>query len=96
MLADQYVEHEAVDLVVDTVIGHDADDRGGLAVAVDAALALFVAGGVPRQVVVNDRVEVLLQVDALAQTVGADQNTLGGFRQLDARAPRARRAEECP
>ena len=44
-----------------------------LAEPVDAALALFVAGGVPRQVVVDDGGEAVLQVDALRQAVGGDQ-----------------------
>ena len=44
-----------------------------LAEPVDAAFALFVAGGVPRQVVVDDRGEAVLQVDALRQAVGGDQ-----------------------
>ena len=81
VLADQDVEHESVDLVVDAVIGDHPDDLRGLAVAVDPPLALLVAGGVPRQVVMDDGVEVLLQVDPFAQAVGADQHAL--------RAPRA-------
>ena len=44
-----------------------------LAESVDAAFALFVAGGVPRQVVVDDGGEAVLQVDALRQAVGGDQ-----------------------
>ena len=74
VLAEQDVEHDAVDLVVRAVEGERADDVAWLAEAVDAALALLVAGGVPGQVVVDDGVEVLLQVDALAQAVGGDQH----------------------
>ena len=74
MLAEQHVEDDAVDAVVAAVEGDDADDVALLAEAVDAALALLVAGGVPGQVVVDDGVEVLLQVDALGQAVGGDQD----------------------
>ena len=74
MLADQHVEHDAVDAVVLAVEGEGADDVPALAVAVDAAFALLVAGGVPGQVVVDDGGEVLLQVDALGQAVGGDED----------------------
>ena len=45
-----------------------------LAEPVDPALALLVPGRVPGQVVVDDGVEVVLQVDALGQAVGRDQD----------------------
>ena len=47
---------------------------GALAEPVDPALALLVAGRVPRQVVVDDRLEVFLQVHAFGQAVGRDQH----------------------
>jgi len=56
--------------------------RTCLAEAVDAALPLVVAGGVPRKVVVDDGVEVGLEVDALAQAVGADEHPLGMLGQV--------------
>jgi hypothetical protein len=55
-----------------------AHHQGGLAVAVDAALALLVAGGVPREVVVDDGVEVLLEVDAFGEAVGGDEHAALG------------------
>ena len=73
MAADQDVEHDAVDAVVVAVVGDGAHGRGALAEPVDAALALFVAGGVPREVVVDDGGEAVLQVDALGEAVGGDQ-----------------------
>ena len=45
-----------------------------LAVAIDPALTLLQAVGVPRQIVVQNGVEVLLEVDALAQAVGRHQH----------------------
>ena len=45
-----------------------------LAEPVDPAFALLVAGRVPRQVVVDDGLEVFLQVHAFGQAVGRDQH----------------------
>ena len=45
-----------------------------LAEPVDPAFALFVAGRVPRQVVVDDSLEVFLQVHAFGQAVGRDEH----------------------
>ena len=77
VFAQQHVEHDAVDRVVDAVVGQGTHGRGGLSVAVDAAFALFVAGRVPAQVVVHDGVEMILQVDAFAEAVGGDQQPSG-------------------
>ena len=74
VLAEQDLEHDLVDDVVDAVDRGDLDRRRRLPVAVDAALALFEPGRVPRQVVVDDGVEELLEVDALGQTVRGDEN----------------------
>ena len=76
VLAEQHVEHDAVDLVVDAKVGQHADLVFGLSEAVDATFSLFVPCRIPRQVVVNHRVEQRLQVDAFAETVGADENPL--------------------
>ena len=77
VLAEQHVEHDAVDPVVRAVEGDGAHGVGALAEAVDAALALLVAGRVPGQVVVDDGVEAVLEVDALGQAVGGDQHPRG-------------------
>src|SRR5262249_46516687 len=82
VLTDEHVEHNAVDLVVYTVEGEHTHRTTRLAIAVHAALALLVARGVPRQVIMHDRVEVLLEIDALAETVSADQHALVSFCQL--------------
>jgi hypothetical protein len=49
---------------------------------IDAAFALFVAGGVPGQIVVDDSGEQMLQVDAFGEAVGRNQNALLGILQL--------------
>ena len=72
--AQQDVQDEAVDRVVLAVDGRDGDRRARLAVAVHAALALFVARRVPCEVVVDDRVEAALEVDAFGQAVGRDED----------------------
>ena len=87
MLAQQDVEDDAVDPVVAAVVGEHAHRVASLAVAVDAALALLVAGRVPGEVVVDDRVEVLLEVDALARGSRS--------RRARARLPRRARATRC-
>jgi hypothetical protein len=92
VLADEHVEDHAVDRVVGAVVGDDPHLGVLLAEAVDPPLALLVARRVPGQVVMQHRVEVLLQVDALRQAVGADQHVLAALDEcLDAR-PRARQA----
>ena len=78
VLAEQDVEHDPVDLVVDPVVGQHPDDLGGLAVAVNPALALLVAGRVPAQVVVDDGVEVVLEVDPLADRQSVQTSTRFG------------------
>ncbi len=73
MPADQDVEYHSVDAVVDAVVGDRADDIGALTESVDAAFALFVSGGVPREVVVHHCCESVLQVHSLGEAVGGDQ-----------------------
>ena len=87
-LAQEHVEDDLVDLVVGAVEQHRLDLGARLAEAVDPALPLFEAVGVPGQVVVHDRVEMLLEVDALRQAVGRDQNPpFVGDELLDPLAP---------
>ena len=74
MLAEQHVEDDAVDAVVRAVDGDRPHLAVPLAEPVHAALALFVAGRVPGEVVVHDGLEVLLEVHALGQAVGRDQD----------------------
>ena len=65
VLAEQHVEDDAVDAVVGPVQHHGADNAGLLAEPVHAPFPLLVPGRVPRQVVVDDGLEMLLQVHAL-------------------------------
>ena len=96
MLADEDVEDDAVDAVVLAVEGDGADDVARLAEAVDAAFALFVAGGVPGEVVVDDGVEVVLEVDAFGQAVGGDQDVAARSAVSSAIRPRAARRWQVP
>ena len=73
-LAQDDLEHGAVHRVVDAVEQRGAHRRARLTEAVHPAFALLVARRVPREVVVDDGVEVLLQVDALRQAVGGDEH----------------------
>ena len=93
MLAEQHVQDDAVDAVVGAVEGDRPDDAGALAEPVDAAFALLVAGRVPGQVVVDDGLEVLLQVHALRQAVGRDEDRAPRLvgRSAPRSGPRARR-----
>ena len=86
-LAQNDVEHKAVHRVVFAVQHGAAYFFCLLPEAVNPAFALFVAGGVPGQVIVHDRREQMLQVDAFGQAVGGNQNAgLGLFQAPDALA----------
>ena len=82
MFAQQHIQHDAIDLVVDAIIGDNFDALAWLAIAVDPALALFMPGRVPGQVILRDSVKGMLQVDALAEAIGADQQTPGAPGQI--------------
>src|SRR5206468_3256009 len=86
VLADEYFQDHPVDRVVGAVVRDDAHLGLLLPETVYATLALLVARGIPGQVVVQHRVEVLLEVDALRQAVGADEHILTRLRDeaLDA------------
>ena len=81
-LAQDDPEHLAINRVVVAVQERGAYRLARLAEAIHTALALLMPRGVPRQVVVNDGVEVILQVDALRQAVGGDQDP-GAFGRAD-------------
>ena len=74
VLANEDVEDDPVDSVVPPVDRKCTDDVAGLSEPVDATFALFVPGRVPRKVVVDDGLEVLLQVDAFREAVGGHQH----------------------
>ena len=73
-LAQQNVQHDAIDRVVGAVEQAGFHLGRFLAEAVNAAFALFQAVRIPRQVVVQDSGEELLEVDAFAQAVGGDED----------------------
>ena len=79
VLAEQDVEDDAVDLIVDAVVGERTRTAvRGLAVAIHSAFTLFMARRVPGEVVVEDCIKVLLEVDAFAQAVRTDEHCLSG------------------
>ena len=80
-LAQNHLQHCTVDRIVGAIHQGRADRGAGLAKAVHAAFALLVASGIPRKVVMDHGVELFLQVDALGQAVGRDQQTTRGFAQ---------------
>ena len=79
---DQDAHHHVIDLVVQADQCRDSDDQLLLAIAVDSSLALLQPVGIPGQVVVNDRIPVLLQVDALREAIGRDEYPAGRLREL--------------
>ena len=81
-LVQQHVEHHTVYRAVGAKVTNRLHQWGGLAVAVHPALALLQAVRIPGQVVVEDSREGVLQVDALAQTVGSDKHAAGFTGQL--------------
>lgn len=81
-LLDQDGDHFSVDGVIASVQAHHSDARARLAKAVDAPFTLLETVWVPGQVVVEDSVEQFLEVDALAETICRDQDTLWILSEL--------------
>src|SRR5258706_16344407 len=69
MLADEHIEHNTVNRVVKPVVGDDSYLFARLPIAVHPSLTLFMARRVPREIIVDNPVEMLLQVDAFAHAV---------------------------
>src|SRR5690606_22345183 len=89
VFSNEDLKHLAVDTVVTAIQGDDLHPVAFLAVAVDAALPLVMAGWIPGQVVVDDGVEIVLEINPLGQAVGGHQDAtctcsvlrlLSGFR----------------
>jgi hypothetical protein len=74
--AEDDIENRAVDGTVGRVEQYRTNQRCRLAKAIDAAFALLMAGRIPRQVVMNDRVEKSLEIDAFRETIGGHQQPL--------------------
>ncbi len=47
---------------------------GTLPVAVYTPLPLLMSGAIPRQIVMENRIEIILQIYPFTQTIGADQD----------------------
>ena len=73
-LADEHVQDDLIDGIVRAVEQDRLHARLRLTETIDAALALLQPVGIPGQVVVHDGVEVVLQIDALAQAIGGDED----------------------
>jgi hypothetical protein len=76
-LVEKHVQHDSVHGAVRAEVAHGFNDLGPLSVAVHAALALLQPVGVPGQIVVQHRVEAVLEVDPLAQAVRGDKHAAG-------------------
>ena len=72
MFANKHLEHNPIDLIVSPINRYRSNYVASLTKTIDATFALFVARGVPRQVVMHDSLEMLLEIDAFRQTVGSD------------------------
>ena len=84
-LGDEYFQHPVLrPLRQDEVVA--ADLRRGLELAVDAAVALLDAAGVPGQVEVEEVGAVGLEVEALARRVGGDEDAQGVARGVGVEA----------
>ena len=84
-LAENHFQHDAVNWIIRPVQQIGFHDGCGLAKSVNPTFALFQPIGIPRQVVVQNRREIALEIDALAQTVGTNEDTLlGAFHCIDA------------
>ena len=79
VLAEKYVQDDAIDLVVHSVIGEHANSWVGLTKTIYTPLTLFVTSGVPTEVIVDNSIKMILEVDTLRETIGANQNTRGIF-----------------
>ena len=62
-----------------------AHGGGGLSEPVRPSFALFVAGGIPGQVVVHDCIEVVLQIDAFGEAVGGYKHGRDAFVEFSKR-----------
>ena len=74
VLSEEHIDHDAVNLVVFADVGDCANLGLWLPESVHAAFTLLMARRIPTEVVMDDGVEVILEIDALTQTVSADQD----------------------
>jgi hypothetical protein len=76
VFSEKDAKDNAVHSGILSVIGNHPDLRARLAITVHAPFPLLMTGGVPRQVVMEDGVEVALQVDAFTETIGGHEYAL--------------------
>ena len=74
MFFNQHIQHDAVDLVIAAPIRDDLHVLAMLSKPIDSAFSLFVTRRVPTQVVVNHGIKNMLQVDAFAEAIRADED----------------------
>ena len=74
-LPQDHIEHRAIDGIVLAVYQDRSDDLALLAKSIDTTFALLMPRRVPGQIVVNDRIEVRLEVDAFGEAIGRHKNT---------------------
>ena len=87
-LPNENVEHGLIDFVVAPPDRYATNLRLRLAESIDASLALFKSIWIPRQIVVDNSVELLLEVYSLAQAIGRDEHVmLMRLQIVDAFAP---------
>src|SRR6266566_401230 len=77
---DEHIKNNAVNYVVGTIEKDRFDFWSRLPIAIYSALALLKPIGIPWQIVVQNRIEVILEVDAFAHAVGRYQDTVFSFR----------------
>jgi hypothetical protein len=83
MFADQDFEDHTVYGIVSPIVSDTTDLGFVLTETVYPALALLVAGRIPSQIIMQYSVEMLLEINALCQAIGADENILTRFcRQI--------------
>jgi hypothetical protein len=70
---NDHVEDSPINRVVVAVHQRRAHNRTGLPEAIDTTLSLFVASGIPGQVVVHDRIESTLKIHTFRQAVRCNQ-----------------------
>src|SRR5690242_5045612 len=70
------LKHCAIHRVIGSIKESPPDDVTSLAIPIDATFSLLVAGWIPAQVIVHDRIKPVLQVDAFREAVRRYQDRL--------------------
>ena len=78
---EQDVEHQSINRVVTPVHRGNYNGWPRLTIPVYPAFTLLVPSGIPREVVVHDRIEPVLEIDAFGQAIGGDEDAAALFRK---------------